>query len=76
MKRNGNKGLSRYVCLGAAISILAVSGLIVTDQPNHAVETKEAEVNLAFETKIQSPGIPPIDEAVPSIIETATFGLG
>ncbi len=50
MKRSGNKGLSRYLCLWAAISILAVSGLIVTIQPNHAFETKEGKVNLASKT--------------------------
>ena len=76
MKRSGNKGLSRYVCLWTAISILTVSGLLVTIQSTHASETKESKVNLAYKTKIQSPEIPPIDEAVPSIIETATFGLG
>lgn len=76
MKRSGNKKLSRYLCLCAAISILAVSGLIVNIKPNHAFETKEDKVNLASKTQIQSPGIPPIDQAVPTIIETATFGLG
>jgi hypothetical protein len=76
MKRSENKGLSQSLCLWAAISILAVSGLIVTIQPNHAFETKEGKMNLASETKIQPRGIPPIDEAVPSKIKTATFGLG
>lgn len=76
MKRSENKGLRRYLCLWAAISIVAVSGLIVTIQPNHAFETKEGKVNLASKTNIQPRGIPPIDEALPSIIETATFGLG
>jgi hypothetical protein len=76
MKRSDNKGLSRYLCLWAAIFILAVSCLIVTIQSNHAFETKEGNVNHASKTKIQPPGIPPIDEAVPSVIETATFGLG
>ena len=56
MKRSENKGLCRYLCLGAAISILAVSGLIVTIQPKHAFETKEGKVNLVSETKIQPPG--------------------
>jgi hypothetical protein len=76
MKRSGNRGRSRYLCLWAAISILAVSGLLVTIQPNHAFATKEGKVNFASKTKIQSLEIPPIDEAVPSTIETATFGLG
>lgn len=76
MKRNGNKELIRYLYLCAAIAILAVSGLIVTMQPNHAFETKEGKMNLASKTTIQSPDIPPIDEAVPAIIETAAFGLG
>jgi hypothetical protein len=48
----------------------------VTIQPNHAFATKEGKVNFASKTKIQSLEIPPIDEAVPSTIETATFGLG
>lgn len=76
MKRNGNKELSRTLCLWVAIFILTVSGLIMTIQSIHASEIKEGKVNLASNTKIQSPGLPPIDEAAPSIIETATFGLG
>ena len=76
MKGSENKGLRRYLYLCAVISILAVSGLIVAIQPNHALETKEGKVNLASKTKIQSPEIPLIDQAVPTITETAAFGLG
>ena len=76
MKRSENKRLSRYVLLMGAISILAVAGSMVTMQSIHATETKEGKVNLATNTKIQSSKIPPIDESAPSLIETATFGLG
>lgn len=76
MRKIGNRGLSRYLLVWSAVSVLAVGGLMVTTQSNHASETKKGKVNLASESKIESPGIPAIDEAAPSIIETATFGLG
>lgn len=76
MRKSGNRGLSRYLLVWSVVSVLAVGGSMATTQSNHASKTKEGKVNLAPKTKIESPGIPAIDAAAPSIIETATFGLG
>jgi len=76
MNRRATRGLSRYLFIGGTISVIAVACLLVTIQSNHASETKEGKVNLATTSKIESPLIPPIDAAAPSIIETASFGLG
>jgi len=43
-------------------------------QDNQALKTKEGSMSLAYKT--ESPTIPPIDAAVPSKFETASFGLG
>ncbi len=75
MKRK-NTRLSRYTFLWGSILVITVGCLMATMQVNQASETKESSVNIALKTKTELPGIPPIDEAVPSIIETASFGLG
>ena len=76
MRRQGNRGLGQHLFVWGAISGLVVACLMVIIQSNHASETKESTVNLASESKTERPGIPPIDDAVPPIIETASFGLG
>jgi hypothetical protein len=75
MKRR-NTRLSRYVFVWCTISVITVGCLMATMQSNQASETKESSVNIALKSKTELPGIPPIDEAVPPIIETASFGLG
>ena len=76
MKRRKNIGLRRYLFVWKTISVLTVVCFMVTMQSSHASETRGNKVSLASTSKIESLGIPPIDEAVPSIIETASFGLG
>ncbi len=76
MKRNGNRGISRYVFQWRAILVLAISGLIVTMVPVDKVMGRQEKENLALITKNQSSELPPIDKVVPAIIGTATFGLG
>lgn len=76
MKRNDNRRFSRYVSLWRAILIFSIGGFMVALQPAHASGTEEGKENMAYKTKIQSPGLPPIDKAASTIIETATFGLG
>lgn len=61
MKRRKKRGLSGYMFILGAISVLTVGCFILTLQSSDAAETT---------------GIPPIDQAVPSIIKTASFGLG
>jgi len=76
MKTRRNKKLIRKFFVWGAIPLLTLGCLLVTIHSNHASETKERKVNLALESKIESPRIPPIDEMAPPIIETASFGLG
>ncbi|NNK93562.1 MAG: hypothetical protein HKP41_04340 [Desulfobacterales bacterium] len=76
MKKRRNSGHNRYLFVWGVVSVLVVGCLMVTMQSNHASETEGGKVTLASKAKIESPGIPPIDEAVPSLIETASFGLG
>ena len=75
MKRR-NTRFSRYAFLWSTILVITVGCLMATMQVNQASETKESSVNIALESKTELPGIPPIDEGVPPIIETASFGLG
>ena len=74
--KKGNTRFSRYVFVWGTILVLTVGCLMATMQVNKASETKESSVNIALKSQIELPGIPPIDEAVPPIIETASFGLG
>ncbi len=76
MKRNRNRGISRYVVQWRVILVLAISGFIVTMQSVHDVAGREKKENLARKTIIQSPELPSIDKVVPAITGTATFGLG
>jgi hypothetical protein len=75
MKRR-NTRFSRYTFLWSTILVITVGCLMATMQSNQASETKESSVNIALKTNNELPGIPPIDKAVPAIIETASFGLG
>jgi len=43
-------------------------------QANQASKIKENSMSLAYKTEY--PAIPPIDEAMPDNLETASFGLG
>jgi hypothetical protein len=43
---------------------------------NHESKTNKNIVRPAYETGTDSSLIPPIDAAVPSVFETASFGLG
>jgi hypothetical protein len=76
MKRERIKGISRNIVITGAVWVLVIGLLMVTTQSNYATETEEGRVNFASSSKMESPGIPPIDEATPPLIETATFGLG
>jgi hypothetical protein len=76
MKRRKNRALSGYLFVWGAISVLTVGCFMLTMQSGNAAETTENRMGLTAKTKIESPGIPPIDEALPSIIKTASFGLG
>ena len=72
--RNISRG--RSVFAWGTILFLTAGCLVTLVQSNQASEPEEGRVNIATKSKLESPGIPPIDEAVPPIIETASFGLG
>ena len=71
-----NIRLGRYLFVWGTILFLTAGCLVTLVQSNQASETEEGRVNIATKSKMESPGIPLIDEAVPPIIETASFGLG
>jgi hypothetical protein len=58
------------------LSFLGACSPTTDPQTNHEKKTMEASVNLAYKTETDSPAIPTIDEAAPSVFETASFGLG
>ncbi|MFW2365986.1 MAG: hypothetical protein ACN4GW_06190 [Desulforhopalus sp.] len=76
MQKKGVRPSRRYFYLWGTISAIAVVCLIMTIQSNHAVEIEEDTMNLDAISRIELPGLPPIDVAVPSKFETASFGLG
>ena len=59
--------------LGVMPFIMGCSPTAAT-QANHGSKAKEGSMGLAYKT--ESPAPPPIDSAVPSSFETASFGLG
>lgn len=76
MKRKRNRGLSKSLMSWGVLTIIPISLFMMNLSPNYADETKERTMNLASQTTLTSPGIPPIDTAAPPEFETASFGLG
>jgi len=76
MKSKGNRILNTYVFPWGAVLVLSICFLMLTIQANHASGTEESKANLASKSKTPAPKIPAIDEAAPSIFDTASFGLG
>ncbi len=58
------------------LSLLLACSPTMDSQAGQDSKTTEATMNLALKTETDSPAIPPIDAAAPSIFETASFGLG
>lgn len=76
MKSIESRALRRFLTAWKSISLLAVGYLVVTMHSSHASKMKEVDVKPATTSTVKSPGLPPIDQAIPSTIETASFGLG
>ena len=72
-KRCGADSIRCLLLMGVVLFFLYCA-LTMTAQANHASKAKEGSMSLAYKT--ESPAIPPIDAAAPSIYETASFGLG
>ncbi|MFO7965910.1 MAG: hypothetical protein R6U50_18430 [Desulfobacterales bacterium] len=58
------------------ISTLLVAVTPTTAQADLAFDEKERSMNLAYRLETESAKLPPIDAAVPQVLETAYFGLG
>lgn len=58
------------------LSLLLACSPATDSQADQKPNTTEATMNLAFKTETDPLEIPPIDAAAPSIVETASFGLG
>lgn len=69
-------GLSKSLMSWGVLAIVTMGVLMVNISSNYAGESKERTMNLASQTTLVSPGIPPIDAAAPTVFETASFGLG
>lgn len=74
--KTSNIMFGRYLFVWGTFLFLTVGCLVTLVQSNQTSETEEGRVNIAAKSKMESPGIPLIDEAVPPVIETASFGLG
>lgn len=66
----------RWLLLLGAISLLLGVTRLMTNPADHASDSKEDDVNLAYTLENKSLLIPPIDAAAPPDFETASFGLG
>lgn len=71
-----NISFRRYLFIWGTILFLTGCGLVAMVQSNQVSETEEGRVNIAAKSKMESKGIPLIDQSVKPIIETASFGLG
>ena len=76
MKNRSCANIIRYLLLFGVMSFLTDCSPTIAIQANHASKKKESAMSLAYQTVTESPAIPPIDVAAPSIFETASFGLG
>jgi hypothetical protein len=74
-KRNGLDAIW-CLCLMGMLSFLWACSPSMDTQASHESKTMEADMNLAHNMETESPAIPAIDAAAPTLVETASFGLG
>jgi hypothetical protein len=74
MKNRSSVNIFRCLFLLGAMAFFSGCDPTTATKANHESRTKKGSMNLAYKT--ESPAIPPIDAAVPSKFETASFGLG
>ena len=58
------------------LSLLWACSQTMDSQADHDSKKTEAAMNLAHKTETDAPAIPPMDAAAPTVVETASFGLG
>ena len=76
MEKKGGANIIRCLLLLGILSFLSGGAQTLTAQTSHTSKTKAHSMSLANKTQPESPAIPPIDVAAPSIFKTASFGLG
>ena len=76
MKKRNFKHIIRWLFLFGISYILLDVAQLMTTQADPNSNTKEASMNLAYNTETKSVEIPSIDAAAPAFFETASFGLG
>ena len=74
-KRNCTNAIWCLCSMGILLFMWACSPSMDT-QAGHESKKTEANMNLAYKLETQSLTIPAIDAAAPTIVETASFGLG
>ena len=74
MEKRSCVNIIRCLFLLGVMSFLMGGSPTTATQANNGSKAKEGSLSLAYKT--ESPAIPPIDAAVPSNFETASFGLG
>jgi hypothetical protein len=74
-KRRCKWGLAWLLYLGL-LSIAVAGTAMAASQENEPAQPKEATMNLAMQAATESATIPAIDASVPTVLETASFGLG
>ena len=74
-EKNFESSIRWLLILGLISLILGVTRLVTTRADNDS-NTKEGPMNLAYKLETKSPEMPPIDTAVTTVFETASFGLG
>lgn len=74
MKNKSSVNMALCLFLLGMITSFAGCNPTTATLADHDSGTKQGSMNLAYKT--ESPVIPPIDAAVPSKFETASFGLG
>ena len=76
MKKRSCANIIQCLVLLGVMWFLLSGSLTTETQANPTQKTKEGSMSLAYKIETESSKIPLIDAAVPSIFETASFGLG
>ena len=76
MKGKAYRGISGYLLSIESISIIAIGCLMTILTAEHASGATENAMKSASTSTLESSEIPSIDKNTPSVVQTASFGLG
>jgi len=76
MKKRKCTDATWCLCLLGMLLFLWACSPTMDSQASHESKKTETDMNLAYKIETGPPAIPVIDAAAPSILETASFGLG